>query len=258
MLTRSPLLLLLALLLCGVPRALAAGQETNAYTEAVQVGLSEFEEKNFLEARAHFARAHAIYPNARTLRALGMVQFELKNYIESVHFLQEALSASERALDSDKRERTEKLLTRALGYIARLTLDIEPATQVLVDGKSTSLSSGAELVLAVGEHAIEFSAPGRMTDKRTLTIQGGEQETLRVKLAAVSSERAATSGKNEDTAPGRPVYKSPWLWTALGVVVVGAAVGTALVLTREKRTETTAPDLGTGGMQPLTGPSQSP
>jgi tetratricopeptide (TPR) repeat protein len=248
--------LLLALLLCGVPRAYAAGQETSAYVEAVQIGLSEFEEKNFLEARAHFARAHAIYPNARTFRALGMVQFELKNYIESAHFLQEALNASERALDADKREKTEKLLSRALGYIGRLTLDIEPATRVVVDGKETSLSSGAELVLTVGEHALEFSAPGRMTDKRTLAVQGGEQETLRVKLAAVSSEQGAIRSKNEDTPPGRPVYKSPWLWTAVGVVAVGAAVATALLLTREKRTESTEPYLGSAMLPALEGPRQ--
>jgi tetratricopeptide (TPR) repeat protein len=254
--TRSSVLFMLALLLCAVPRAHAEDQETGAYTEAVQIGLAEFQEKNFLEARAHFARAHAIYPNARTLRALGMVQFELKNYVESARTLQEALNARERALDADKREKTEKLLARALGYIARLTLDIEPATRVVVDGKTTSLSSGSELVLPVGEHELEFSAPGHMTDKRSLTVQGGEQDTLRVRLAAVSSEQGAISSKSEDTPPGRPVYKSPWLWTAIGVVVAGAAVGTALMLTRETKTRTKEPYAGTGGVPPIVGPSQ--
>jgi tetratricopeptide (TPR) repeat protein len=250
------LLLIVSLFACAVPRAYAAGQETSEYTEAVHLGLAEFEEKNFLEARVHFARAHALYPNARTLRALGMVHFELKNYVESAQFLQEALNANERPLEADKRDKTEKLLARALGYIARLTLDIEPETQVVVDGKSTSLSSGSELVLGVGEHELEFRASGRMTDKRTLKVQGGEHETLRVQLAAVSSNPGAISSKSEDVAPGRPVYKSPWLWTAIGVVVVGAATATAVLLTRNNTTKTAEPYAGTGGMPPLVGPSR--
>jgi tetratricopeptide (TPR) repeat protein len=240
-------LLLWVVLQLACPHAQAAGSETGEYTEAVNLGLAEFDEKNFAEARVHFARAHQIYPSARTLRALGMVHFELKNYVESVQFLEGALASKERPLEADKREKTEKLLARALGYIARLTLDIAPDTALFVDGTASNLSSGAELVLAVGEYALEFRAPGRISDKRTLKVQGGENEVLRVQLAKVSENRAA-SGQREDVAPGRPVYKNPWLWTAIGVVVAGAAVGTAIALTRDPATKTTDPDVGTSGV----------
>jgi tetratricopeptide (TPR) repeat protein len=246
-----PTLILVVLMLTWAGSS-ARAAETSEYTEAVNLGLAEFDEKNFAEARVHFARAHAIYPSARTLRALGMVQFELKNYVESAQFLEQALASQERRLEADKREKTEKLLARALGYIARLTLDIAPDTQVTVDGRPSNLSSGAELVLGVGEHVLEFRAPGRITDKRTLQIQGGEQEVLRVQLATVS-EASPANAKNDDVRPGRPVYKNPWLWTAIGVVVVGAAVGTAVVLARDPETKMMEPDLGSSGVPALMG-----
>lgn len=238
--------------------ARAGDRETPAYQEAVNLGLAEFEERNFLEARVHFARAHALYPNARTLRALGMVQFELKDYVQSVAQLQEALRSEERALDGALREKTEKLLERARSYIASFNLDIEPSTRVSVDGQTTDLSTGSELVLPVGEHSLEFKAPGRITDKRTLQVQGGEHESLRVRLMVLKPEADPQLADKQDSREKtrRPVYKSPWLWTALGVVVVGAAAATAIILTRDTETHTAEPYTGTGGAPPLVGLSQ--
>lgn len=235
----------------------ALAQETNAYTTAVNTGLSEFEEKNFLEARVHFARAYGLYPNARIMRALGMVYFELKNYVQSANYLSEALASRERPLDEDKRSKTQQLLARALDYIARVTLDIEPETTVTVDGKPTNLSSGSELVLTVGEHALEFRAKGKITDKRTLNVEGGEQESLRVRLSAAgSAAKESRTPETGETPTGRPVYKSPWLWTAVGLVLAGAAAGTAVALTRKAEKRVDDPYPGNGGFQPLTGAAQ--
>jgi tetratricopeptide (TPR) repeat protein len=248
-------IVIVVMLLSGAAsQARADGRETPEYTEAVSLGLAEFEEKNFFEARAQFARAHAIYPNARTKRALGMVYFELKDYVQSARYLSEALGSHDRPLDADKRDKTDKLLKRAQGYIARFTLDIEPETSVTVDGQATSLSSSNELVLVVGEHALEFRAAGKTTDKRTLNVQGGEQEMLRVRLPALQLGAAKGAPETGEKPPGRPVYKSPWLWTALGLVVAGAAAGTAIALTRKP--ETREPIAGNSGIPPLVGVSQ--
>lgn len=251
-------LLLVCALMLVAPCANAQGVETAEYKDSVSLGLSEFDEKNFLEARAQFSRAHAIYPNARTSRALGMVNFELKDYVQSVRHLQEALSSRERPLEADKREKTESLLKRALGYVARYRLDLESETAVAVDGRPTDLRDGGELMLGVGEHLLEFRAESRITDKRTLNVQGGEESTLRVRLlplsASAKGQHAPDTGERDPAR--RPVYKNPWLWTALGVVVAGAAAATAIVLTRDTRTRTEEPYAGTGGVPPLMGVSQ--
>lgn len=249
MLQSRSLLLLVALLFVFPPHARAAGEETAAYTESVQLGLAEFDEKNFLEARVHFERAHGIYPSARTLRALGMVHFELKEYVESARYLTEALASKERPLETDKREATRKLLDRARGYVARFKLDLEPGTRLSVDGKASDVEAGDELVLAVGEHTLEFSAPGRISDRRTLKVRGGERDPLRVRLAEVGA--APVAADHVDTSERRPIYKSPWLWTVLGVALAGAAAGTAIYLTREVKTEAREPYPGSIGQTPL-------
>jgi hypothetical protein len=243
-------LMLVCALLLVAPGANAQSAETPEYRDSITLGLAEFDEKNFLEARAQFSRAHAIYPNARTSRALGMVNFELKDYVQSVRFLQEALSSRERPLDADKREKTDGLLKRALGYVARYRLDLASETAVTVDGKPSQLHDGSELMLGVGEHVLEFRAADRITDKRTLNVQGGEQSTLRVRLlpntASAQGRRPAETGESEPNR--RPLYKNPWLWTAIGVVLAGAAAGTAIALTREPKTTPMKPDTGTTGI----------
>lgn len=252
---RLVLLFCISILLAVGPAALADDRDPPEYTEAVKLGVAEFADKNFDEARSQFARAHSLYPNARTLRALGMVEFELKNYVESTHYLSEALSSQEKPLDPDKRTQTEQLLKRAQGYIARYTLDIEPGTTVRVDGSLAQVSPGGELVLEVGDHVLEFRAPGRIADKRRLNVQGGEQKMVRVVLAPIGDESVPT----QTPAPGetpreRRAYRNPWLWTVLSVVVAGAAAGTAVALTRDPPTKTEGPYTGTGGAPALGAP----
>ena len=74
------------------------------YRALVTHALEEFDAQNYAEARSLFLRAHTIYPSARTLRALGMVEFELKNYVDSITRLEEALSERTRALTGQTRK----------------------------------------------------------------------------------------------------------------------------------------------------------
>jgi hypothetical protein len=115
------------------------------------------------------------------------------------------------------------------------------------------LGPGSELVLAVGDHTLEFRAPGRIAEKRALRVKGGEQDTLRVTLAALNTPDLTRGPADEPTK--RPVYKNPWLWTALGVVVAGAVTGTAVALTLgDSSPKSEAPYPGMSGAPPLATP----
>lgn len=125
------------------------------------------------------------------------------------------------------------------GYVARVHVDVRPAeASVLVDGTSAQLAPGGTLLLPVGDHHFEFSAPDRVSEKRAIKVKGGEQEQLSVRLApvAMSNTADASSTRHSDA---RALYKNPWLWTAVAVVVVGGAVGTAVALRRGEPTERT-------------------
>jgi len=94
---------------------------------------------------------------------------------------------------------------------------------------------------------IEARADGYVPAARTLTVLGGADMQLDLALAQLSSEPAGvavpsvmvasergplTAGQGAPHADdgGRHWYKNPWLWTAVGVVVVGAGVGTGVAL----------------------------
>jgi tetratricopeptide (TPR) repeat protein len=233
--------------------------EPPAYRSVVREALAEYTAKNFPEAQALFAEAHRLYPNARTLRGLGMTAFELRSYRESIGYLNEALSSQVKPLDGALRAETERLLARAERFVGKLNLEVNPASaEVLLDGNPIQVVVGTPLVLEVGEHALEFRAEGYSTETRSLYVKGREVETWtvvlnkqpaqavgpvapapaevaqRAELEQVASPRYLEVNGSDDRRSKQPAYKNPWLWTGVGVAVVAIVVTSVLLATRDK------------------------
>ena len=81
------------------------------YRSAIEEALSEFEAGRYEEARVLFLRAHAIEPNARTLRGIGNCAFEVSDYVAAIVAFEEALASDRRPLDARMRQQTEQLVT---------------------------------------------------------------------------------------------------------------------------------------------------
>jgi hypothetical protein len=225
-----------------------AEREPAGYKAAISAGVAEYEQKNFAESREQFRRAHALFPNARTLRGLGITEFELRNYGDSVSFLEQALASDAKRLEGPLREETEAVLARAKGYVGEVHLDLEPsAATVIVDGITVEIDPHKSLVLDVGDHVLEFRSEGRLAERRAIKVKGGQVESLHVVLPELVTESVAApvaaplapapSVRDSQHSERVPVYKRWWLWTTLGVVVAGAAVATALLLTAETTTK---------------------
>jgi hypothetical protein len=247
-------LLLLSLQLLGSGAAAAQAGASRAgeppgYRPLIAEAVAEYDAGNFAEARSLFDKANTLHTTARALRGLGMAEFELRNYSDSISFLERALDSKVQPLEGALRAETEQLLARARGFIAQLSVAIEPGgSTVIVDGTPVSLGTQGRLVLEVGDHVLEFSAQGYVPEKRVMKVKGGEQQVLRIVLPAeragqqplqlqVQSDSAAGGPMANHVDSGapvkRPLYKNPWLWTGVGVVVVGLAVGLGVGLTRK-------------------------
>ncbi len=78
------LLLWIALALGLFPAATAHAadyeRDPEGYRAAIDAAVQEYELNHFEESREQFARAHALNPNARTLRGLGVADFELRRW----------------------------------------------------------------------------------------------------------------------------------------------------------------------------------
>ncbi len=217
------------------------------YRAAIDTALQEVEYGNFEEAREQFARAHALFPNARTLRGLGIAEFELRHYVVAVQHLEQSLASSVKPIEGRMRDETESLLARAKAYIGELRLSVEPThATLLIDGARSSAVSSQPIRLDVGEHVLEFRADGFASERRHVTVRGGTAGILSVQLAALGGPLAGRADANgashgqpleRPRSEQQPVYKRWWLWTIVGVVVAGAVTGTVIALKPKDRTE---------------------
>jgi tetratricopeptide (TPR) repeat protein len=227
-------------------------KEPAEYKRVVGRAVREFDAGNYPEARALFTQAHELYPNARTFLGLGLVAFELRNYGTCVENLETALSSSVKPLNDQLRQSAQDVLGKARGMIAQLNLEVSPdpdAARVLLDGVPVALAEGQALILEVGDHVVEVQASGYLSERRALSIVGGEKLKLSVVMRQVEAAPSpAETAQAAPLAPGpheqddrdakpRRWYKSPWLWVSVSVVVVAAGVTTGLLLRPDAKTE---------------------
>jgi tetratricopeptide (TPR) repeat protein len=209
--------------------------EPAAYRDRIDEALREFAVQNYEEARSLFLQAHALLPTARTFRALGLCEYELRNYGESVKDLDSALASKVKPLAGALRADTERMVARARSFVGRVEVELRPGgATLMVDG--VKVDGSEPLWLAMGEHTLEASAASFVSEKRKLSVKGGEDKKLSIILAHDESASADVDASTQKPSSAKRWYKSPWLWASLGVVVAGAGATTAVLLTRDSGT----------------------
>ncbi|MET0284502.1 MAG: tetratricopeptide repeat protein [Polyangiales bacterium] len=216
-------------------RARAEGENPPGYDAAIDEALAAFDHGRFADARELFLRAHKISPNARTLRALGKTEYELKRYDEAASHLALALDSDVRPLTEQQRGETTVLLRKSEDFLATYTLRLDPPhAELRLDGTPVGLDARAALRLIAGEHVLEATAPEYEPWRRELSVRARVDTVLSVQLSPLASAPAVTLAPTErQDAPPR---KRRWiLWTSLGVLVAaGAITGVVLALGRDE------------------------
>jgi tetratricopeptide (TPR) repeat protein len=214
------------------------------YATTIDEAVEEATRGNFAEARALFARAHALYPNARTLRGLGMMAYELRLYGESISYYEQALLSRERPLDGALRADAEDQMERARRFVAELKLALTPpGARMSVDGRPIELSASAQVRLDPGPHTLLFDAPGYRSETRSLDVRGGESLLWTISLPLASTQLGEpkpevanddASGRRQDTPPKR-LYRNPWLWVGVALAAGALATGLGVGLTKHSK-----------------------
>lgn len=224
------------------PSSTAEGSE---YRELIEQALSEFKHKNWPEARVLFRRAHELSPSARTLRGMGVVSYEMRDYVHAVLELAAALGDTRQALTDAQRKECETLLGRSRTFVGAFVLKLEPSTaDVTLDGTPPARDGEGRILVSFGEHTLRAVAPGFQDATSKLAVQGGEQGELRIVLyrpqavasaapassveKTVQSEAPTPSGTSEPAerthARGFIGHGLRYSWVALGA---GALLGGA-------------------------------
>ena len=197
------------------------GTDDPAYRRAIKEGLAEFAALHFEEARSFFRRAHDINPNARTFRGIGMTSFELRDYVAAVRNLSSALKDSRKPLSPEQRENAQDLLEQSRMLVDVYSITVSPRkARVLVDGRAPELEDDGTLLLGVGQHNLEVSAPGMLMRSLPIHVRGGERKELSVTLerpfVANAQPTAATQEPSSKPAPKVVSNRTAMTWLLAG------------------------------------------
>lgn len=186
-----------------------------SYDELVHAAIASQEGGDFTQAYALFESAHRRYPNARTLRAMGVAAFQAGHFVDAVTHLEASLSHPEKPLDSVLRAAVSDLLQRARAQLASYRISAEPDTALLsIDGDAWRAPPQEPLLLLPGEHVLTLHAEGFEPQSLSLTATAGAAERIRISLAAKQQTPALTPEPS-------PASASPVVSPSKGISDVG-------------------------------------
>jgi hypothetical protein len=199
------------------------------YQELIRRALEEYSAGNWTEARVFFEDAHAISPNARTLRGLGMTSYEARSYVEAISFLEQALASQVRPLTPPIAQEARRVLEQARRFVSPVDIVLEPASAELrIDGKIIGKAERQAVVLDPGEHEFAATAAGFASGRRVLVAEGGRRLNLHLILQSEQASQSAprASAATEPLAtPAQSEVAPPRAAASDRQVVLGAVLG---------------------------------
>jgi hypothetical protein len=196
-------------------------------------GVKLTEQARWDEAEAAFARSAEAAPNANCLLNLAVARFQLRRPLGGIAALDRLASLDDAS--PEQRERALAIRDRLEIQVSVVSLTLSPATaEVQIDGAPLRGASSLRSVrLDPGDHLIAASAVGFVTLTRIAKTEPGGTTPLAITLAPIAAsppaaDRAASldlgAPKGATREGSTSVWKSPWLWGGVGVVVVGATI----------------------------------
>jgi hypothetical protein len=214
------------------------------YHELVRQAVDQYERGNYEESKVFFTEAHRVFPNARTMRGLGMVAYTVRDYVKAIPYLEDAISSTIKPLDPPLVVEARETIARARTFIGIVRVTLAPAdAKIVVDASPVTRATDGALMLNPGRHEIEASAPGYQSATRLVRVEPGA--VLQIDLALSRATGDTVAARRAQTAPeavasiaptgneqleAAPAQKSdrslaPWIVVGVsGAVVIGGGV----------------------------------
>lgn len=236
-----------------VPPAPSAHGAGHSYRELIKKAVQEYELNNWAEAKLFFSDAHALNPNARTMRGLGLVAYALRDYVEAASWFQQALDSQAEALPEKLRAEVSEYLRLSQHFLAHLRLVIDPASaEVRLDDKTldhATITAVGGLAINPGPHELLISQAGYETIRRRLDLDAGSNIELSFRLNSLTPpappppppQPVAASLPPPETKPA-PEPAAPFIggWVlagASGAVAIAGGVLVAVALSDVSKVE---------------------
>jgi tetratricopeptide (TPR) repeat protein len=210
-----------------------AARESAEYRDLIRRALQEYDLGNWSEAKLLFSDAHALYPNARTLRGLGLTAYESRNYVEAIGFLEQSLANQVQPLSGDLRSALSQLLEQARHFVGRVQTQVEPSSAELkVDERPVKRGADGTILLDPGQHELTATASGYDSVSRRVTVEAGARVRVQLQLPLKASSNtgfnAALQPRAAGTAPPPAGAASAGSRSIAPWIVVGASAAVAI------------------------------
>jgi len=218
----------------GRAEAQPAGCTDRSLTQEIDRAI---EERRRGREEAGFRRLEALWgrcPSPRTLAQLALAEHGLGRYRSAFVHLRDALAADDPWIAS-REAPLRSVLSEIAMRVARVApLCATPGATVRIDGEAVGpCPLPTPWVLAQGTATLEVSAPGHVTERRTLTVPDGavwrEAVALRPERAVTASASASASAQRSPAERAGPTgggARRVLAWSAVGV---GAALGAVAI-----------------------------
>jgi hypothetical protein len=206
----------------------AQSADLTAYDEALKQAVEAHRAQRWVDAHELFGRAHALYPNARTLRGLGVSAFEAGQHALALRDLEAALVHAERPLPPDLRASVEALVAHLRQQVGVYLFRLQPeGAQLLIDDVAPIVSPRGEVLLEPGRHRAVVSLEGHVAQTLELDAHGGDRSEMHVALVPASLLLPLPSDAQREVERPSPPVLAPrvdgaWSWQRKSAVVTGS------------------------------------
>jgi hypothetical protein len=216
--------------LAGSGRAVAQeaqAADSSEYTRTIEQAVEQFRAREFDHARELFQAAHKLQPSARTLRGVGLTDFESGRYAIAIAELTAALTETRKPLEAQQRIEVQAVIAHASGFVGTLEVAVTPKEATLsVDGVP---ATGESFQLDAGDHTLRASAPGYIEAERNVHVLPADLTRMDLALEPVASASypVATTTSGDSTQ-----LTAAWIVGGIGVagVIVASVFGIRSIL----------------------------
>jgi hypothetical protein len=198
--------------------SVASGEYSRLIEQAVEL----FKAREFARARELFEDAHELYPSARTLRSLGLTDFESGHYALAIRELEAALNDPRKPLAEKQRYEVQAVIEHARDFVGTLEIQLNPPdAQLRIDDREVAAGT---VQLDAGSHLLRARAPGYAYAEWRLDVQPGETTSTTLTLERLPEPPPPPLVSDLPPEPYDATQRTA-AWIVGGVGVAGAIVG---------------------------------
>ncbi|MFH1438787.1 MAG: PEGA domain-containing protein [Pseudomonadota bacterium] len=211
--------------------------------EEFDAGIALYEKDDFKNALEKFKKFYELSSNWVVLYNIGQAHWMLGQHCEAMAAFKKYLLLGGKIIKAQQRDEVYGFLDELEEKASFIDLSVSPeGALVVMDGTRAGAAPFAEPVcVEPGIHELNISFEGYGVHTALVTTLEGKTIDVDVDLKKTGAGPEAgkdlegvlkTGDAQKKKKKKKPLHKAWWLWTVVGVVVVGAAVGVALGVTK--------------------------